>query len=44
VERSKTENIWAGVVRNSLSDEEVQLYFDIAEECRRSAARLSIGQ
>jgi uncharacterized membrane protein len=39
VERSKAENLWAGVVQNSLSDEEVQIYFDIAEECRRSATQ-----
>jgi uncharacterized membrane protein len=39
VGRTKAENLWGGVVQNSLSDEETQLYFELAEECRRSAVR-----
>jgi uncharacterized membrane protein len=38
VERSRAEELWAGVVRNSLSEEETQLYFKLADQCRDAHA------
>ncbi len=37
VERTKSEELWDGLVRNDLSDDETRRYFDLAAECRQAA-------